>query len=246
MKQVTEVATEMTRSQGSFLSGHVSPSEPTTGAPKVQHPSRPASSIHSCVSSLEEKESTALVAQPVAVAQVPAQQAIPPAFCRTPVQPKQQYEHISSRGAPLSNSSENDNPGDLDASHFRVNGYVPGQAPASSPDHHQFAARFRSSPSRQAEQVSQGPISKVQPHPQLANAISRVDEAHTGVGSGSSPLRPPHEDGSGNLGTGQSQKQLGVSSSDHVSGRDAAPTSPHAPLKIQGGVINVSTAYSKG
>ena len=235
MKQVTEVATEMMRSGGTFPSDYVSPSEPTTGAHKVQNPSRPASSIHSCVSSLEEKEGTALVAQPGAVARVTGQQSIPPAFCRTP-----------SRGAPLSNSSENDNPSDLDASHFRVNGYVPGQAPASSPEY-QFEARFRSSPSRQAERVS-NPLSKVQPHPQLANVINGVDDAHTGLGSGSSPLRPPqqlHEDASGSLGTGLSQKHLGMSSSDQVSGQDGPP-SPHAPLKIQGGVINVSTAYSKG
>lgn len=216
----------------------------STGGPNAQQgSSRPACSIHSCVSSLdgEKENATALTAQPLTV-RVPLQQAIPLPYALPIVPSKLQREQDDGRATPASNSPVKEKLSDLDPVSSRENGYNPGYARASTPDH-QFEVRPRFSPARQADQIS-GQQSKADPQmPVAATFVDRVD------GQPSSASRQPHgaaqyQDNVSKHARHQQTHQNDQATPGDGSAASLSPAQP--PPRIQGGVINVSSVYSQG
>lgn len=246
IKPVTEANAEVRAPRSSEQAAAPASEARSTGAVNTQQgSSRPACSIHSCVSSLEgEKENaTALTAQPLAVG-VSLQQAIPLPYALPIVPSKAQRDHDYGRGTPASNSPTKEKLSDPDTVSSLENGYNPGYARAATPDH-QFEVRPRFSLTSQAEQIS-GQQSKAEPQRSAATFIGRIDGAQAGAQppSASAPRgAPPSQDNVSNKQARQSQQ------TDHGTPGDgsAASPSPAQPFPhIQGGVINVSSVYSQG
>ena len=256
VKQITAVATDPTRSRAQLPSDHATtPSDlHSTGVHNIQNVlNRPASSIHSCVSSLEaEKENaTALTAQPVAVG-VPAQQAMPLPYALPLLQPKQQQQHhhdqVYVRGLPTSNSPKRSNVSDTtEPQNLRVNGHHhSGQAQANSSLEHQFEVRLRPSTAHESDQQASGQFSKMETHVQsVSKFVGKVDGAQVG-GSPRHPQSSTQESQDNALRNGRHSQ---VKQTDDPAVREehgASPRKAEAPMSIQGGVINVSTIYSQG
>lgn len=230
IKPTTEVNVAPRASEQQAAAAPASEARSTVGVNNTQQQgsSRPACSIHSCVSSLEgEKENaTALTAQPLAVGvQQSLQQAIPLPYA-LPIVPS------VSRVNPASNSPAKEKLSDPDTVSSLENGYNPGYARAATPDH-QFEVRPRFS---LADQMA-GQQSKAEPQRSAATFIGRIDAP-----TASAPRQPQ------GASVSQEKQQAWQSQpNDHGTPGDASAASPSPPLpRIQGGVINVSSVYSQG
>lgn len=195
-----------------------------------QGSSRPACSIHSCVSSLEpgEKENaatTALIAQPLTVGHPQQQQqaiALPYAL---PIVPR-----VSNPVASNSPAKEKLS-GDPDTVSSLENGYNSGYARAATPDH-QFQVRPRFSlATSQADQMAQGQQSKAEP----LRSAATFNGAQV-PSSSAAPRQAPLSQ----------EKQARPSQHDTPGDGSAASPSQQPAPRIQGGVINVSSVYSQG
>ncbi|XP_024392458.1 uncharacterized protein [Physcomitrium patens] len=216
----------------------ISEAHSTGGLNAQQASSRPACSIHSCVSSLGgEKES----ATAVTAVGVPLQQAIPSPHAFPIVPSKGQREQDSNRGTPASNSNapRKEKTSDMDLVSSRENGY----AHDTTPDH-QFEVRPRIS-SGQADQNSDH---QPKDHQMSATTIvGRMDGVQAGLLS-SAPRQPqggPQHKEDANKHTRHPQ----TNQNDHMATRDGFAVFPNIPQpfpRIQGGVINVSSVYSQG
>ena len=221
----------------------------STGGPNAhQGSSRPACSIHSCVSSLdgEKENATALTAQPLAVG-VSLQQAISLPYALPIVPSKLQREQDGGRATSPSNSLVKEKLNDLDPVSSRENGCNPGYARSSTPDH-QFEVRPRFSPARQPDQIS-SQQSKAEPQmPAAATFVGRID-ATQGQPSNASASRQPHgaaqyQDNVSKLARHPQTHQNDQSTPGDGSAASLSPAQPSP--RIQGGVINVSSVYSQG
>lgn len=197
-----------------------------------QGSSRPACSMHSCVSSLEpgEKENaatTALIAQPLTVGHPQQQQqqqaiALPYAL---PIVPR-----VSNPVASNSPAKEKLS-GDPDTVSSLENGYNSGYARAATPDH-QFQVRPRFSlATSQADQMAQGQQSKAEP----LRSAATFNGAQA-PSSSAAPRQAPLSQ----------EKQARPSQHDTPGDGSAASPSQQPAPRIQGGVINVSSVYSQG
>lgn len=189
-----------------------------------QGSSRPACSIHSCVSSLEpgEKENaaTALIAQPLTVGHPQQAIALPYAL---PIVPR---PVASNSPAKEKLSSDPDTVSSLENS-----GYNQGYARAATPDH-QFQVRPRFSlASSQADQMAGQQQSKAEPQ----RSVATFNGAHQAPSS-SAPRQAPLSQ----------EKQARPSQHDTPGDGSAASPSQQPSPRIQGGVINVSSVYSQG
>jgi hypothetical protein len=227
VKPVAEVKGDVRAPRPSEQAAPVSEAHSTGGFNAVQGPSRPACSIHSCVSSLDvEKESgTALTAQPLAMG-MSLGQAIPLPYALPIAPSKVQGDQDSARGAA---------------------GVDPGFGRASTPDH-QFEVRPRLSSATQADQTS-GQPSKAEGLISAATFTGRVDGSYPGLASNTSASGQAQgaaqyqENASKHARHAQFQEKDASGSGD---GCGAAPSPGQGFSRIQGGVINVSSVYSQG
>ncbi|KAG0609667.1 hypothetical protein M758_7G005000 [Ceratodon purpureus] len=248
IKPVPDVNADACAERPSDQAALTSEVQSTGGTNAQQGSSRPACSIHSCVSSLdgEKENATVLTAQPLTV-EVPLQQAIPLPYALPIVPSKLQREQDDGRATPASNSPAKEKLSDLDPASSRENGYNPGYARSSSPDH-QFDMRPRFSPARQADHSS-GQESKADPQmPAAATFVGRIDGAQ-GQPSTTSASRQPHGAGQDQDNVSKHVRHPHTHQNDQATPGDgsAASLSPdQRPPRIQGGVINVSSVYSQG
>lgn len=237
IKPVAEANADVRAPRPSEQAAPISEAHSTGGFNAQQGPSRPACSLHSCVSSLdgEKENTTALTAQPLAMG-MPLRQAIPLPYALPIVPSKLQRGQDCARGAPA-----------LDPVILHENGHSNGHARASTPDH-QFEVRPRFSSATQPDQTS-GQQSKAERQMSAATFIGRIDGAQAGLPFNAGASRQSH---------GVPQHQENVSKharhpqshqNEHTAPGDgcAASPSPVQPFpRIQGGVINVSSVYSQG
>ncbi|XP_024396708.1 uncharacterized protein [Physcomitrium patens] len=243
VKPVTEANGDVRALRASEQAALTSEVHSTAGINGQQRSSRPACSIHSCVSSLdgEKEHATAPTAQPLAVG-VPLQQAIPLPYALSIVPSRLQSDQDGGRGTPGSNSPAKEKLCDPDPVSSREN----GSARANSPDQ-LFELRPRISPARQAEQIS-GQQSKAELQTPAATAVDRIDGAQTGQPSNGSASRQSYgatyyQENVSKPSRHSPARQNGQIAPGDGSAASPCPTQP--PPRIQGGVINVSSVYSQ-
>ncbi|KAG0559862.1 hypothetical protein KC19_10G135200 [Ceratodon purpureus] len=227
IKPVPEVNADIRAPRPSEQAAPISEAHSTGGLDAQQGPSRPACSIHSCVSSLdgEKENAAALTAQPLAMG-MSLRHTIPLPYALPIVPSKLQRDQDYSRGTPALEH---------------------GYARAATPDH-QFEVRPRFSSATQADQTS-GQQSKADRQISAATFIGRIDGAQAGLPFNASASRQLHGAPQFQENVSKHARHPQFHQNDHSAPADGSAASPSPAQsfpRIQGGAINVSSVYSQG